>query len=72
MTQQYFCPDCRYSGAVEHGDHDGVFDVLYKLEGDHRTNSPNCETGYRGLRVRNVEMCSEQEWAALVNQVQPK
>jgi len=68
MIQQYFCPDCRYSGAVEIPEHAGVFEVFYKLEDDHRSNSPKCETGYRSLRVRNDEMCSNEEWAALVNQ----
>lgn len=68
MTQQYFCPDCRYSGAIEYRQHAPVFDVMDKLESDHKANSPNCETGVRGLRVRNGEMCTNEEWAALIDQ----
>jgi hypothetical protein len=64
--QQYFCPGCRYAGEIDHRDGAGVYDVIYLIEDDHKHHSPTCNQGVRGMRVRNVEHCNEQEWAQVV------
>lgn len=65
--QEYFCPACRHAGAVEHEAHAGIYDVIYLIESDHKQQSPMCYQGTRGMRVRNVEMCSDQEWAQIIS-----
>jgi hypothetical protein len=66
-TQQYFCPACRYAGAVEHEEHADVYTVINLMEDDHKRNRPHCEQGVRGMRVRNPGECSDQEWDQIIS-----
>ena len=64
--QEYFCPGCGYAGAIVHEAHAAVFDVLYAIEDDHRAKSSYCSQKVVDIRVRNAEMCSDEEWAQFI------
>lgn len=66
--QQYFCPACSYAGTIEHEEHADVYTVINQLEDDHKRNRPQCDQGVRGMRVRNPEECSDQEWAQVTGE----
>lgn len=61
-TQQYFCEACRYAGAVEHEEHADVYRVIILIKDDHKRNRPECDQDIHGMRVRNPEECTDQEW----------
>ena len=65
MTQEYLCPACCYAGVIVIRAHAGVYEVLNALEADHKDNSPECEVARMGLRVRNSELCTPEEWEFL-------
>lgn len=62
MTQEYICSACCYAGAIVIRDHADVYTVLNALEDDHKAHSPDCAASRLGMRVRNPEMCTPEEW----------
>jgi hypothetical protein len=64
--QEYFCQGCRYAGVVEHEEHADVYTVINLIEDDHKRNSPACDQDIRSMRVRNPELCGDEEWAGVI------
>ena len=69
MMQEYICPRCCYAGVIVIREHAGVYEVLNALEADHQKNSPECEAGRLGIRVRNPEMCTPEQWESVKESV---
>lgn len=63
--QQYFCEACKRVGSVDYEERADVFSVLQLVYRDHELKSQQCPNNQR-IRVRNPELCSDEQWAALI------
>lgn len=50
-TTYWRCEVCGTKGSVQYPKHAGVFEVVWQIDDAHRSLSPECPNGYRGIRV---------------------
>jgi hypothetical protein len=52
--ETWFCEQCTARGTVEYQDHASAWEVLSLIDDAHRGMSPNCQAGYRELRILRI------------------
>jgi hypothetical protein len=58
--QNYSCEGCGLESHVMYAEHESVFQVIYKIDDDHKKWSPECQRSYRELRLRGGLQQSDQ------------
>jgi len=54
--QNFYCEVCKKAFHIEYELHTDAYSVILQMDCEHKEYSPDCENGYRGLRIFDQEI----------------